>query len=135
MKIILLGLAFILALVPVSWAGSGPDMNEGKWEITVETEIPGMPMKMPPATYTQCMRKDDPVPQDNQPNQKCNIEDMKTKGNTVSWKIVCTNPGGQMTGVGKVTYDKNKMNGTMTMTGQGMQMKTRLTGRRIGDCN
>lgn len=135
MKKILFGLAIISALVSVCWAGSGPDFQEGQWEMTVETNIPGMPMKMPPTTYTQCMRKDDPVPHDKQPSQECKVQDMKTEGNTVSWKLVCNSPGGQMTGIGKVTYQKNTMNGTITMKGQDVQMVTKIKGRRIGDCN
>ena len=113
---------------------SGPDFQEGEWEITVAVEMPGMPMKMPPSTYTQCMKKDNPVPQNDQPGQQCEMKDIKTKGNTVTWTILCDSPGGKMTGEGKVTYEKQSMSGTMTMQGQGMQMISKFSGRRIGPC-
>ena len=54
----------VLAAVSVSYAG--PDMKEGKWEMTTKMEMPGMPMEMPPVTYTQCLTKTDFVPQNAQ---------------------------------------------------------------------
>ena len=48
--------------------------------------------------------------------------------------MVCTNPGGQMTGKGRVTYNNDKMDGSMTMEGQGMKMTSNFKGHRIGAC-
>jgi hypothetical protein len=35
----------------------GPNMKEGLWEITMTMEMPGVPVKMPPRTWTQCLTK------------------------------------------------------------------------------
>ena len=128
------GMIVLLGLISFAHAGSGPDLNEGMWEITVNLEIAGMPMKMPPSTYTQCIKKDQAVPSDASPDQKCVTKDVTTKGNTVTWTVMCTNPGGQMTGNGMVTYHKDKMDGSMTMEGQGMKMVSNFKGHRIGAC-
>ena len=133
-KKFMVGMIVWLVLISLAYAGSGPDINEGMWEITVSLEIPGMPMKMPPSTYTQCIKKDQAVPNENQPGQECVAKDITTSGNTVTWTMVCTNPGGQMTGKGRVTYNNDKMDGSMTMEGQGMKMTSNFKGHRIGAC-
>jgi hypothetical protein len=115
-------------------AGSGPEIHEGLWEITVEIVMPGMPMKMPPSTYTQCFTKDRAIPMDEKPGQQCQAKDISPKGNTVSWTLECATPGGPMTGKGMITYRGDEMEGSMSMQSQGMTMTSRYKGRRIGAC-
>ena len=115
-------------------AGSGPAMHEGLWEITTELEMKGMPMKMPPTTFTQCLKKDQAVPMDQQPGQECKVKDVTTKGNTTHWTVECSGPGGQMTGKGTVSYENDKMTGSMHMQTQGMTMTSHYRGRRLGAC-
>ena len=127
--------SLILGLMTITLASAaGPEIKEGKWEITTKLEMPGMPVKMPPNTFTQCIKKDQAVPQDSQPGQNCTTKDVVMKGDTVTWTMVCNNPGGQMTGKGRVTYHKDEMDGSMTMEGQGMQMTSHFKGKRIGPC-
>ncbi len=128
--------AILLASYSLASAGSGPDIHEGEWKITVSFDLPGLPMKMPPNTYTQCIRKDQPVPKSEKPNQTCEIKDIRTQGDTVTWAVDCTNRGGKMTGKGKITYKDDKMEGRMTMKmeGQGVDMVSHYQGVRIGDC-
>jgi hypothetical protein len=128
------GMVLMLAIISFAYAGSGPDLHEGMWEITVDIDMPGMPVKMPPSTYTQCIKKDQAIPSDAQPGQECTTKDVTTKGNTVTWIMTCSNPGGQMTGKGMVTYHKDRMDGSMTMEGQGIKMVNHFKGHRIGDC-
>jgi hypothetical protein len=123
-----------LAFIVCAHAGSGPDLDEGLWEITTELEMPGMPMKMPPSTFTQCIKKDQAVPADEKPGQECKTKDLTTKGNTISWTVECAHPGGQMTGKGTVTYHRDKMEGSLNMQGQGMTMTSRFKGHRVGAC-
>jgi hypothetical protein len=124
-----------LASMVCAHADSGPHMQEGLWEITTELEMPGMPMKMPPTTFTQCIKKDQMVPMDEKPDQKCKIKDVSTKGNTTRWTVECSEAGGQMTGKGMVTYHGDKMEGNMSMQTQGMTMTSRYKGRRVGACD
>lgn len=129
-------MAIALVLTSGAFAGSGPNLRDGEWKITVSFDVPGMPMKMPPNTYTQCISRDQPVPRSEKPNQVCEIKEIMTKGDTVTWTIDCTNRGGKMTGKGVVTYNGDKMEGTMTMSiqGQAVNMISHYKGIRVGEC-
>jgi len=125
----------LLTAISISFAGSGPNMKEGLWEITVTIKMPGM--EMPPMKHTQCMTKKDFVPQGpQQPGQECNIADVKVDGNTVTWTIQCTTQGGEMKGTGKMTYSGESFEGTMIMLMPSTNMKITnlMSGKRIGDC-
>jgi len=126
--------AVLLTAVSFAFAASGPDMNEGLWEITTTMKMQGM--NMPSHTHTQCITKDDLVPRSSQPGQECAISNYKVEGNTVSWTIRCSTQGGEMNGAGKITYRGDSFDGTMNMImpGSGAEVVTQMSGRRIGDC-
>jgi len=128
-------LIILLTAVSISFAGSMPDMQEGLWEITTKTQMPGM--EMPPTKHTQCLTKNDLVPQGSQPGQECEITDIKMDGNTVSWTMLCKGQGGEVRGTGKITYNGDGFTGIMkiTMPQANMDMTSHIHGRRIGDCN
>jgi hypothetical protein len=129
-------LTVLLAVTSASFADSGPNLKEGKWEITSKMEMTGMPMQMPEQKHTQCLTKKDLVPKSSQPGQECVVTDTKTTGNTVAWTMECKGQQGQMKGTGKMTYSGDTFKGEMVMTlaGQNMKIVNRMTGRRIGDC-
>ena len=135
-RIFSLGLAFSI-IFSMGTAFASPKFKPGKWEITTETEMVGMPMKMPPQTHTQCLTGEEFVPQNKQPGNECQISDVKTDGNTVTWKITCSTQGGQMEGSGRITYSNDTFNGTMDMVmkASGMGIKNKISGRRVGDCD
>ena len=128
---------FLIVLLPLF--GKAPNMREGLWEITTKTEISGMPNTMPAITHTQCLTKQNMIPQNSRKDQHCKISNVKVKGNTVSWKMVCKNQSGTTKGSGKITYKGTSFKGIMTLImkypGQGkMNMRSSMTGRRIGNC-
>lgn len=124
----------LLIAISISFAGSGPNMKEGLWEITTKTKMPGM--EMPPMKHTQCITKNDLVPQSSQPGQECKITETKVIGNTVSWTMQCKTQGGEMKGTGKITYSGDSFKGTMIMSMPQANMKitSHISGKRIGDC-
>jgi len=126
--------AILLFSASAVFAGSDVNMKEGLWEITSEVKMPGM--SMPPSTHTQCISKDDLVPQKDQPGQECQATNVQYKGNTVTWEIECSGQSGVMTGTGQITYNGDSFVGIVeiTMPGQGIKMTTHMKGRRIGAC-
>ena len=126
----------LLATMSISLAGSTVNLKEGKWEITIKTEMEGMPMSMPEMKHTQCLTKDDFVPQNAQPGQECEITDTKIAGDTATWSMKCNGQGGEMKGTGKITYKGDTFSGEMIINMAGdMKITNKMTGKRIGDCD
>ncbi len=121
-------------------AFAGPNINTGLWEITVETEMVGMPdmpkMNVPPQTHRQCLSKEDLVPQSKEASKECKITDVSESGDTISWKIICSGKNGSMEGTGEITYNGDSLEGFMNMDIKGTDMKIRnkMKGHRIGEC-
>jgi len=127
--------AAVLSSVSISFAGSGPNMQEGLWEITIKMEMPGMPVSMPPMTHTQCITNENMVPRGSpQQAEECKITESKVDGDTVTWTMECDSPEGKARATGKITYAGDTFKGTIKMTMQGMETIQHLSGRRIGDC-
>ena len=127
----------LLTVFSISFAGSKLNMQEGKWEITSVTEMPGMPMNMGPMKHTQCITKKDLVPHSSQPGQECKITDTKITGDTVTWSMTCSGQGGKVQGSGKITYKGDSFEGESKMLiEQGnMEMTSHMSGKRIGNCD
>jgi hypothetical protein len=134
-KILVISVVLVVSL-STSIAGSGPNMEEGKWEVTTKMEMPGMSISMPEVTSTQCLTKKDFVPQGSQQGQECKITKTKVDGNTVTWTVKCSGQGGEVTGTGKMTYRGSSFKGKieMTMVQSNTKMISHINGHRIGDC-
>jgi hypothetical protein len=127
----LLALAFVL---PAAAADS--PQKPGKWKITMEMEMPGMPVKMPPVTTEVCITAEDlkdpqrSVPND--PKMKCTVSDYKIDGKTASWSLEC--PQQKITGTGQITYAEDTYTGSMKMKMGEHEMSTKYSGKWIGEC-
>jgi len=95
----------------------------------------GMDMKMGfgaggmTTTVTQCMTKDDPVPESKQ-NKACKSTH-STKGNTVSFTTSC--PDGDSTG--KITYQNDSMKGIINSHSAGGDATIEISGKYVGPCD
>ncbi len=140
MKKAFLILLAISTLLILGGPASAVNMEAGKWEITSRVEMPGMPMQMPPMTSVQCLTQDEPAPSNPTAadNSDCSIADMKTDGNTVSWKMKCNAEGQKVMIEGKITYAGTTFEGVMTtlmdQDGETMEIKTIMNGKRLGNC-
>jgi hypothetical protein len=130
----------LIAGVSLSYAGAGPNIHEGNWEITSTMEMEGMPSGgAVPMKYAQCLTSKDAVPKNPETVKGCTIKSMKAEGNTVTWTMRCEEQGAAIDGSGTVTYSSDTMQGTIKMTlndpeGGKIQMTQRMSGKRIGDC-
>ncbi len=137
--VFVLAAGFLLTASPLFAAP--PLMQDGKWEISVKMEMPGLPFSMPPTTITQCITKDDvkdPKKDDPPPDKKndCEVKDMKIQGNKADWTMQCKDGS---RGSGEMVYQHNAYSGVMKMeTADKKQGKStivqHISGRRIGDC-
>lgn len=156
-RILLLG--SLLALPALAADG----IKLGKWEYQVQMqfgesmampEMPQMPegfqlpggMKMPAfgpqgisSSYTACVTENQLVPKDDKSPQKCEVSSMKRSGSSVSWKVHCRDPQGELDGEGKAFYSGDTMRSEMSLKGshegQPTNMTQKMTGRYLGPCN
>ena len=117
-------------------------MRPGRWETTMQMEMAGSPVQMPPMKQTRCVTpaeaKDPSLLQSGPPGGRggkndCKVSDQKMSGNTMSWKIACTSPDA-MTGTGEMTFADDSYTGTMMMNMAQGAMSMKMEGKRLGDC-
>jgi hypothetical protein len=115
-------------------------MRPGRWEVTMQMQMPTMPMQMPAIKSTQCVTQaqidspDKGLPSGPQSNPNaCKVSDYKVSGNTVTWKMACS--GAQpMSGTGEMRFGDDAYEGTMRMTMEQQEMTMKMSGKRLGDC-
>ncbi|HVG22681.1 MAG TPA: DUF3617 domain-containing protein [Thermoanaerobaculia bacterium] len=131
--------AAVIGFIAVVPAGAAENPHKpGKWQIAMQMEMPGMPFKIPAIKTEVCLTEEDlkdpqkAVPND--PKSKCTISDYKVDGNTVSWSVDC--PKQNTKGTGEVTFtDENNYSGFTKMTVGEQEMKTKYTGKWLGNCS
>jgi len=125
-------MAVLVCFVWLSYGlAQGPNMKEGLWEITMTMEMPGMPMKMPPRTWTQCMTKKNCVPHE---TKDCKVIKSEFKGDVFTWVIECKTKEGTTTGSGRTVYKGDTFDGVIKVKHGGMEMTQNLKGKWIGKC-
>ena len=131
---VLAALIALTAVLPVS-AGDHPQ-KPGKWKVSMQMDMPGMPIKMPPVNVEVCLTEEDlkdpqkVVPTD--PKSDCKIGDYKIDGKTASWSVSC--PKQNMTGKGEMTFSDESYSGWMKMKVGEQEMNTKYTGKWLGTC-
>ena len=136
MKAKIVSIAFFLGFGQSTLAA--PDIKEGLWEVTAQMEMPGMPVKLPPVTHSQCITKENLVPDNKQKHGDCEISHSEVNSNTVSWTVTCETKEGTMKGDGEITYLNDSFEGSFKMnvdTSEGaMTMANTMTGHYKGAC-
>lgn len=121
----------LLGLVPVYAADEPPGIL---WETTSQTEMEGMPFKMPVQTLKICAAREWSRPPAGG-DKNCRTSDFKVVGSKATWTVQCTGEM-DMTGVGEMTFEgTDSYTGTVKITGDGMSMTVKLSGRKIGTCD
>jgi Protein of unknown function (DUF3617). len=111
----------------------------GKWQRTMQMEMPGMPMKMPVQTFVHCITKEQAenaenlIPKSGDKRGGCTYTDVKVEGSTMTWKMTCEKSG--MTGTGTVTYHGDTYEGSMQMKMQDRDMSAKFDGKYLGECD
>ena len=119
----------------VSALAQGP-RRDGRWEVKMEMDMPGMPMKMPPITTEICLTEADladpqkAVPKDTKSD--CKVSDYKVTGNTVTWAMEC--PSQKMKGTGEATHSGDTYTATMKMETGEQKMSMKYAGKWVGTC-
>lgn len=130
-------LVLAMTLTPFVHAADHPPQKPGKWRVSIEMEMPGMPMKMPPITRDMCVTEEDvkdpqkAVPND--PKNPCKVGDYKIDGNKVSWTVDCSKP--KATGVGEITFAEESYTGWTKLKMGEQEMTQKYTAKWLGACD
>lgn len=137
---------FVIALAVCAAAAVAAQTNPmrpGRWDVTMQMEMPNMPVKMPEMKTSQCITEDQlerdpasglPRGAQNAEQNSCKVSDYKFSGNTVTWKMTCTGQAA-MTSEGEMTFAGDSYTGTMKMTTPQGPMSMKMSGKRAGDCS
>jgi hypothetical protein len=124
--------AAMLATATVATA-AGP-MKAGKWQLTMQMDMPGMPVKMPPMTMTHCITKEQAEkPEPPKAASDCKVSDYKIVGSTVTWTVKCEKQ--KIVGEGTITYNGDSYDGSMHMKMADREMTQKYSGKRLGNCD
>jgi hypothetical protein len=129
----------LLVLAFAADAAAQSPMRPGRWEVTMQMEMAGMPMQMPPMKTTPCITAEqlkDPngaLPSGAANPNACKVSDQKTTSDSVSWKVACSGPE-PMTGSGEMKFTGDTYVGVMKMTTAKGEMTMKYAGKRLGDC-
>lgn len=133
-----LAIALFAAIVSITPAqAADTPARPGQWEVSTQTEIPGMPFKLPAIKTSICLTEEDvkdpgkSVPADK--NNDCKVTSQEVDGNTVNWTIKCTGKT-KGEGEGSITYSDDTYEGFMNFTTEGTEIKSKYKAKRTGDC-
>jgi len=126
---------FVCGFATAADAPKNP-MKPGKWEVTMQMDMPGM--QMPPRTITKCVTKEDAASVESaipsgRNDSGCKLSDVTVDGNTVSWKMNCEER--KVTGEGRMTYEGDAYTGEVHMKTPDHEMTIKHTGKRVGECD
>ncbi len=128
-------LALVWMLATVAYGDI--NVKKGMWEISNHMNVSGLPIKIPDTKISQCIDAQTIIPKaDKKINKYCKIIEQKIVGDTVTWKMQCTN---KMQSHGSITYHGETFDGIITTTTKvppigTMIMTNHITGRRTGEC-
>ena len=136
--------ALIVALAVAATASPATAQNSpmrpGRWEVTMQMEMPNVPVQMPAMKNTRCVTQQEidspnkglPSGPDKNPNE-CKISDYKVSGNTVTWAMTCT---GQppTRGSGELRFTGDAYEGLVKMMMDQQTMTMKMSGKRLGEC-
>ena len=134
--------ALVLACMPGPAIAVQPNMQPGQWEYTTATRVAG-PVDIPEqtSTHTQCVTEGEINDADAfmEDVEDCEVKRREVTADKAGFTLVC--PGQQGTEM-RMTMDMrllgNRVEGesvvTLLMSGESMKMRSRVEGRRVGDC-
>jgi hypothetical protein len=116
------------------------EIEPGEWEFTTTTTsrlLPGPQV----FRFRRCIRREEAQNPDKwmaEPGQQsgCRINPSEKSGDTYAWTMTC--PHGNIVGAGSARLSGGSMEGETQMTGemqgQKFDLRTRVSGKRVGPC-
>ena len=116
------------------------ELEPGEWEFT-SVSTSGLFPKPQQASFRRCIRKEEAANPDRwmatpDPQGDCRLTPLKKDADSYTWSMEC--PKANMRGTGSARMSRATMEGETNMTGevQGrkFELRTKVTGKRLGPC-
>ncbi|MGH9441166.1 MAG: DUF3617 domain-containing protein [Thermoanaerobaculia bacterium] len=129
------------AVLLLTAAGAAGALRPGEYEMTTQASIVGMDHPMAPKTSRHCITAEDVKDSQRMAtrgNEGCQVVDVKTTANRLSWTATC--PQYKSKGTGEIVYDgTDGYEMTMKMDAEGgphgaMKMVFHTKAKRVGEC-
>ncbi len=99
-------------------------VKQGLW--TASVNITGLPVALPPHTFTYCVDKSSAIPQEKK-MEGCTMN-MQHQGNTINWTMTCDN-GGKGKGTATYQWDTMQAQVDLTLPDGAMTLSSTMTGK------
>jgi Protein of unknown function (DUF3617) len=104
------------------------------WQMTSQMVMEGMPFSPPPNSVKVCTAKEWTKPPPGG-DQSCVNTNFQRTGNKATWDMQCSGEM-PMTGHGEITFEgTDSYTGAIDATAEGMSMKIKLSGKKLGTCD
>jgi hypothetical protein len=135
----------VILFVASSVASAAPKspMKPGKWQITMQMVVPGIPENMKgvgmlaPMTIDQCITKEQAEnpqpPKMDKSKVDCDKPVQKFEGQTVTFMTKCRKP--EMTMDGKLVFSGNTYKGETRVSNAGRTATYKYSGKYLGACD
>ena len=127
------------ALGAATLSAAAQTMEPGEWQFTSTMSSPMLPAPQT-STFTQCVKQedaDDPTrfnPRDQ--TADCKVTPGRRTPDSYAWTVSCPQQG--MRGEGVARFGRGQVESEMHVVasaqGQSIEMRTKVTGRRLGPC-
>ena len=124
--------ALTLFVTPVLVADPPQLVVPGRWEITLQNELPH---PTPPATFTVCIAPgaaERPEPPRRKPSDPCQIVSGGIAGNVLSYTSRC---GTERSASVRITYLGDRYEGEVEVKERTLELRQLITARRTGACD
>lgn len=130
--------AFSSLALALAGTASAQSEEGSLYQVSIKTELVGMPIQLPEQTVEVCGPKDHSSEKMVPHADDCTVADFEVVGKTSRYTLVCTGDTqltakGEFEQLGPDTY-RGTMNMVGTSGGQSIEMNTRFRGKRIGAC-
>lgn len=138
MRVTSLAMTMVLAMF-TALPAAALDLNPGRYEITAKVQMPGMPGGGGSQTSIQCLTVHNLLPGISAGARGCKLEEMNTRGDTVTYTMVCGPQGMSSRSTGRIIFRGDTFEGAsrteMGPSAGGMTVTTVIEGKRIGRCD
>lgn len=133
MLAIMVGLLLVLGM---GVGGHAADLNfkEDLWELTLIMEMPGIPIALPPQTFTQCLTRDRSLPTPSEGFRECQVSRMEVQDSRVTWEWVCDTGEGPAAVGGEMEYQGDRLSGLLRVRQEDMEVVQKLSGTWLREC-